>query len=104
MQHALKRATVTIRTLSSTFTIDSLRFVTVNRWFVPTIGRTHKTMIIVTQLHYNVNRQVSTNANETCMSILNKVGDEVRCDRILHYRTYHTTHDVASIDSVFLPV
>jgi hypothetical protein len=34
--------------------IDSFRFVIDNRWVVPTIGRTHKTMFIVMHLQYNV--------------------------------------------------
>jgi hypothetical protein len=45
---------ITIGTLSSTLTIDSLRFVPLNRWVVPTIGRPHNTMLIVTHLQYNV--------------------------------------------------
>jgi hypothetical protein len=58
---------ITIGTLSSTFTINSLRFVTVNRWVVPTIGRTHKTMLIVTHLQYNDDRN---SAFERCATRL----------------------------------
>jgi hypothetical protein len=35
-------------------TTGTLRFVTLTRWVVPTIGRRHTTMLIVTHLQYNV--------------------------------------------------